>query len=315
MHGQGKFAAKIVAQLANGFDERQRFDVTDRSANFAQNEIKALGIRLGEFLDSIRYMRDDLNRRAEIIPATFLLNDRLIDAPRRYVVGLPRGNARKAFIMSKVEVGFRPVIGHIDFAMLIRRHRARINIEIRIELPDSNAISARLQKGSKRCCHKTFAKRGDHATGDKNEPCHGRKGLRHVCRKTQANESVHRKITCVKNVFSCRIDYLSSGTSDAGAAEAGAAGAVVTGAVGAAGTSVRSRLLSISPVPPFCAATKAKEIERIINKVAKMVVIRVRKSAAPRADINPDGLPPIPKPPPSDRCIKITPTSEAATIA
>ena len=84
---------------------------------------------------------------------------------------------------------------------------------------------------------------------------------------------------------------------------------------GAAGTSVRSRLLSISPVPPFCAATNANEIDSTMNKVANMVVIRVRKSAAPRADINPDGLPPIPKPPPSDRCIKITPTSEAATIA
>ena len=91
--------------------------------------------------------------------------------------------------MAKVEVGFGPVIRHIDFAMLIRRHRAWIDVEIRVELPDADAVATRLQKGSKRCCHKTFAKRGDHATGDKNEPCHGRKGLSYLFTKTQAHES------------------------------------------------------------------------------------------------------------------------------
>ena len=35
---------------------------------------------------------------------------------------------------------------------------------------------------------------------------------------------------------------------------------------------------------------------------ASTPVARVRKSAAPRADIRPDGLPPIPSPPPSDFC-------------
>jgi hypothetical protein len=49
--------------------------------------------------------------------------------------------------------------------------------------------------------------------------------------------------------------------------------------------------------------------------VANIAVVRVKKSVAPRADIRPDGLPPIPKPPPSERCIKTTPTSEAAMIA
>ena len=110
---------------------------------------------------------------------------------------------------------------------------------------------------------------------------------------------------------------MSSGTSVAGAGtdDVAAAGAFVTGAVGAAGTSVRCKLLSISALPPFFAATKASDIDKMINAVAKMVVVRVKKSAAPRADIRPDGLPPMPKPPPSERCIKMTPTSDAAIMA
>src|SRR5215208_8144994 len=43
-----------------------------------------------------------------------------------------------------------------------------------------------------------------------------------------------------------------------------------------------------------------------------MAVDRVRKSAAPRAVMKPDELPPTPSPPPSDRCIRITPTRAVA---
>ena len=113
---------------------------------------------------------------------------------------------------------------------------------------------------------------------------------------------------------------MSSGTSAAGAgvgagsAGVAEAGAFVTGAVGADGTSVRCKLLSISPLLPFFAATKARDIDSRMNKVANIVVVRVRKSAAPRADIRPDGLPPMPKPPPSERCINMTPTSDAAIM-
>src|SRR3546814_5260924 len=71
--------------------------------------------------------------------------------------------------MAQVEVGLRPVVGHIDLAMLIGRHRARIDIQIGIELPDTDAVAARLQQSREASRHHTFAKRGDHAAGDKNE--------------------------------------------------------------------------------------------------------------------------------------------------
>src|SRR3546814_7922005 len=61
--------------------------------------------------------------------------------------------------------------------MLIGRHRARIDIQIGIELPDTDAVAARLQQSREASRHQTFAKRGDHAAGDKNEPRHGRKDL------------------------------------------------------------------------------------------------------------------------------------------
>ena len=60
-------------------------------------------------------------------------------------------------------------------------------------------------------------------------------------------------------------------------------------------------------------AIAASTIDRTMNRPPRIAVERVRKSAAPRAVMNPDELPPTPSPPPSERCIRMTPTSEAAT--
>src|SRR3546814_16453363 len=78
---------------------------------------------------------------------------------------------------SEVEVGLRPVVGHIDLAVLIGRHRARIDVQIGIELANAHAKSPRLQQGREACRHQTFAKGGDQAAGDDNEPRNGRKDL------------------------------------------------------------------------------------------------------------------------------------------
>ena len=60
-------------------------------------------------------------------------------------------------------------------------------------------------------------------------------------------------------------------------------------------------------------AIAAMTIDRTMNAPPRIEVERVRKSAAPRAVMKPDELPPTPRPPPSERCIRMTPTSEMAT--
>ena len=52
---------------------------------------------------------------------------------------------------------------------------------------------------------------------------------------------------------------------------------------------------------------------RIKNRVARTQVVRVSKSPAPRALIIPDGPPPMPRAPPSDRCRRTTAISEMLT--
>ena len=38
------------------------------------------------------------------------------------------------FVMPEVEIGFGAVVGDKDFAVLERRHRAGIDVEVRVEL-------------------------------------------------------------------------------------------------------------------------------------------------------------------------------------
>jgi hypothetical protein len=59
--------------------------------------------------------------------------------------------------MTEIEIGLRPVIGNEHLAVLIRRHRAGIDVEIRIELAQPDRVAARLQKGAERRRSETFS--------------------------------------------------------------------------------------------------------------------------------------------------------------
>jgi hypothetical protein len=56
------------------------------------------------------------------------------------------GDAGEALVMAEVEIGLGAVVGDVDLAMLIGRHRARIDVQIGIELADADGVAARLER-------------------------------------------------------------------------------------------------------------------------------------------------------------------------
>jgi len=52
--------------------------------------------------------------------------------------------------MAEVEIRLGAIVGDIDLAVLIRAHRARIDVEIGVELAHADAIAARLQQRTER---------------------------------------------------------------------------------------------------------------------------------------------------------------------
>jgi hypothetical protein len=51
----------------------------------------------------------------------------------------------EALVMAEVEVGFGAVVGDEHFAVLKRRHGARIDVDVRIELDESDFKAPRFQ--------------------------------------------------------------------------------------------------------------------------------------------------------------------------
>ena len=162
----GLAAAQVVVQLADGFEERQALDIAHRAADLHQQEIQPVGIGQHEFLDHVGDMRDHLHGAAQIAALALLLDHLGIDAARGDIVGLARRHAGEALIMAQVQIGLGPVIGDIDLAMLERGHRARIDIEIGVELAQTNLVAARLKQRAKGGGRKTFSQGRDHAAGD-----------------------------------------------------------------------------------------------------------------------------------------------------
>ncbi|CAI8157250.1 MAG: Uncharacterised protein [Synechococcus sp. CC9902] len=74
--------------------------------------------------------------------------------------------------MTEIKVGLRPVFGDEHLAVLDRAHRARINIQVWIQLQDRNVVAPGFEQPSKAGGHDAFADAGDDTTGDEDELGH-----------------------------------------------------------------------------------------------------------------------------------------------
>jgi hypothetical protein len=75
--------------------------------------------------------------------------------------------------MAKVEIGFGAVVSDEHLTVLIRAHRSRIDVEVWIELPETDGVPTRLEKRAEGGGCEAFSKGGDHAAGNEDVPLHG----------------------------------------------------------------------------------------------------------------------------------------------
>src|SRR5215470_6957653 len=98
---------QLVAELTYRLEERQPFDVADRAADLHQHEIEPSVAIEDEVLDGVGHMRNDLDGRAEIVSATLLGQNVLVDAAGRDVVLAGGGPPGEALVVAEVEIGLR----------------------------------------------------------------------------------------------------------------------------------------------------------------------------------------------------------------
>ena len=83
---------------------------------------------------------------------------------------LRAGHAGEALVVSEIEIRLRAVVGHEHFAVLVRRHRPGIDVEIGIELAKPDRVPARLEKRAEGGGREAFAEGGHHAAGNEDVP-------------------------------------------------------------------------------------------------------------------------------------------------
>ncbi len=149
---------ELQAHLADGFQEGQRFDVAHRAADLGNHHVHVAGLpgagRLGHLadggLDLVGHVGDDLDGLAQVVAAALLGDDGLVNLARGPVVVAGEPGVGEALVVAQVEVGLRPVVGHVDFAVLVGRHRARVDVQVGIVFLKSDSETATFQEGADR---------------------------------------------------------------------------------------------------------------------------------------------------------------------
>ena len=168
MHVEDVVTANLVAHLANRLEERLAFDVANGAANLDDDDVglRFLGERKHEALDGIGHVGHSLNRAAKVVAAALLGDDLAVDLASGDVGGPGQFEVNEALVMAKVKVRFAAVPRDEYFAVLVRRHGAGVEVQVRVELLDRDLQAPALQDPPDRRDADALPDRTDHATSD-----------------------------------------------------------------------------------------------------------------------------------------------------
>ena len=174
MNVERVLAPNLKPDLTDGLKEWLALNVAGRAADLGDDDIRAglFADLIDELLDLVGDVRDDLHGAAEIFAAALLFEHMGIHLARGEVGELVEVLVDKALVVAEIEVGLRAVLGDVDLAVLVRAHRAGVNVDVGVELLRCDLEPARLQKTAERGGGDALAKAGNNAAGDENVLCH-----------------------------------------------------------------------------------------------------------------------------------------------
>src|SRR6266566_2305935 len=109
---------------------------------------------------------DDLDRLAEIIAASLLLNHCAVDLPRRDVMVPGQVDVQESLVVAEVQIDLGAVVEDEHLSVLVRIHRARVDVQIGIDLDGADLQSLRLQQDPDGRSADPLAKARQNATRD-----------------------------------------------------------------------------------------------------------------------------------------------------
>ena len=148
VHERAVLAAGLVAELADRLEEGERLDVAHRAADLDDEQVGGLGLGVGAdpILDLVGDVRDDLDGLAEVVAPALLLDHGGVDGAGRDVRAPVEVLVGEALVVPQVKVGLSAVVEHEHLAVLEGVHRAGVDVDVRVQLLEGDADTARLEE-------------------------------------------------------------------------------------------------------------------------------------------------------------------------
>ena len=144
-------ATDVGAELADGLEERDDLDVADRAADLDDDDVDVLGGEpLHPLLDLVGDVRDDLDGLAQVVAPALLRYHRRVDRAGGGVRAAGQVDVDEALVVPEVEIGLPTVLGDEDLAVLAGVHRARVDVDVRVQLGHRDADATELQQAAER---------------------------------------------------------------------------------------------------------------------------------------------------------------------
>ena len=117
-------------------------------------------------LDLVGDVRDDLHGVAEVLAAPLLGDHRGVDLAGGDVGGAVEVDVEEALVVADVQVGLGAVVGDEHLTVLERVHRARVDVQVRVELLHRDPQAPRLEQRAQAGGGEPLAEGGGDTPGD-----------------------------------------------------------------------------------------------------------------------------------------------------
>ena len=167
---EGVPPAHLPAHLADGLQEGLALDVADGAADLGDDDVRVavLPHPVDEALDLIGDVGDGLDGLAQIpalaLPAEDVgvhLAGGQVGVPVQILVDEP-------LVVPEIQVGLRPVLGHVDLPVLVGGHGAWIHVDVGVQLLGGHLVPPGFQQSPQGGRGDALPKARDHAAGHEN---------------------------------------------------------------------------------------------------------------------------------------------------
>ena len=160
-------AADVEAELPDRLEEREDLDVADRAADLGDDDVDVVGGEpVDAPLDLVGDVRDHLHGLAEVVAAALGGEHRRVDRAGGGVGVAGEVLVDEPLVVAEVEVGLAAVVGDEHLAVLERVHRARVDVDVRVELLHRDPQAAGLEQAAERRRGDALPEGGRHAPRD-----------------------------------------------------------------------------------------------------------------------------------------------------